>query len=171
GPAGEIDDDPRQRFVERDVGVAEAADAALVAEGLGERFADDEADVFDRVVIVDVRVAGGDHVEIGAGVAGDGVEHVREEADRRLDARCARAVETDGDGDARLFRGPRDRCGTVHMASCSASRNRSFCSGVPTETRSASAYSRISTPRAQSSSKTRFGSRTRKKMKFAALGN
>ena len=52
------------------------------------------ADVFDRVVIVDVRVAGGDDVEIDAAVAGDHVEHVREKADRRLDARVrAVAVE------------------------------------------------------------------------------
>src|SRR5690348_17282436 len=67
--AGEVDDDARERFVERHVGVTEAADAALLAECLRERFAEDEADVFDGVVIVDVRVAGGDDIEIGARVA------------------------------------------------------------------------------------------------------
>ena len=59
GTAGEVDDHARQRFVERHVSVAEAADAALVAEGLGEGFAEDEGGVFDRVVVVDMRVARG----------------------------------------------------------------------------------------------------------------
>src|SRR5688572_21393355 len=40
---GEIDDDARECFVERHVRRAEAADAALVAEGGGEGFAEDEA--------------------------------------------------------------------------------------------------------------------------------
>ena len=36
GPAGEVDHDPRQRLVERRVGVPEAADAAPLAERLVE---------------------------------------------------------------------------------------------------------------------------------------
>src|SRR6185503_3975800 len=62
--ARKIDDDARERFVERHVGVAEAADAALVAEGGGEGFAENETDVFDGVVIVDERVTRGDDFEI-----------------------------------------------------------------------------------------------------------
>ena len=38
--AGEIDDHARERLVQRHVGVAEAADAALVAERLGEGLAE-----------------------------------------------------------------------------------------------------------------------------------
>src|SRR4051794_5291193 len=52
--AGEVDDHARQRLVERHVGVAEAADAGLVAERLREGLAEDQRGVFDRVVIVDV---------------------------------------------------------------------------------------------------------------------
>src|SRR5207248_1439632 len=55
GAAGEVDHDARQRLVERHVRMAEAADAALVAEGFGEGLTEDEGGVLDRVVIVDVR--------------------------------------------------------------------------------------------------------------------
>ena len=108
----------------RHVGVPEAADAAFVAEGLGEGFAEDEGRVFDRVVIVDVRVAGGDDVQIDAAMTGDDVEHVREEANRRLDARVRTvAVQVHGHGDVRLFRGAGNR-GYAHDVS--ASRNAVF---------------------------------------------
>src|SRR5690349_6961664 len=63
-PAGEIDDHACQRFIERHVGGTEAADAALVGEGNGEGFAEDETGVFDGVVIVDERIARGDDLEI-----------------------------------------------------------------------------------------------------------
>ena len=81
GPAGEIDHHARQRLVERHVGVAVAADALLVADRLGDRLAERDADVFDRVVAVDVQVALGVDVEVDQAVAGDLVEHVVEEAD------------------------------------------------------------------------------------------
>ena len=44
GPPGEVDDHPRQRLVEGHVGVAVAADALLVADGLGEGLAEGDAD-------------------------------------------------------------------------------------------------------------------------------
>src|SRR5574343_1041886 len=46
GAAREVDDDKRQRFVKRHVGVAVAADALLVAHGLGKSLAQGDADVF-----------------------------------------------------------------------------------------------------------------------------
>src|SRR4029077_10441943 len=130
---------------ERDVGVAKAADAALVAEGLGEGFAQDEGRVFDRVVIVDVHVARRLHVEVDLAVTPDDVEHVREKADRRVDGRFAAvAVEVERDGDVRFIGLARERCGSGHddpywplswKPSFSAARNRSFCSREPIDTR------------------------------------
>ncbi len=61
GSPGEVHDHARQRLVERNVGVAVAADALLVAQRLGHRHAERDADVLDRVVGVDVQVALGAH--------------------------------------------------------------------------------------------------------------
>src|ERR1051326_514892 len=112
--AGEVDHDARERFVERDVGVAEAAGPARVAEGGGEDLAEDQTDVFDGVVIVDERVAGGADVEIELAVARDRVEHVRQEANRRIDLRAAGAVDVDRDFDRSLFRRACERGGSTH---------------------------------------------------------
>ena len=62
---GHVDDGLRERLVHRDPGVAEAADARLVAEGLLERLPEHDGDVLDGVVRVDRDVAGGpdDQVE------------------------------------------------------------------------------------------------------------
>ena len=56
-PAGDVDGDPRQRLVHRQVHVGVAADAAPVAERLAHRLAERDADILDRVVVVDVQVA------------------------------------------------------------------------------------------------------------------
>src|SRR5271156_2710897 len=69
-PARHVERDPRQRFVHRQQAVGVAGQAALVAERLGKRLAQGDADVLNRVVIVDMAVApppgpGGD--EGGAG--------------------------------------------------------------------------------------------------------
>ena len=58
GAAGDVDDGLDQRLVERHGGVAEAGDAALVAERLAQRVAEHDRDVLDGVVGVDVDVAG-----------------------------------------------------------------------------------------------------------------
>src|SRR3546814_5512140 len=47
----------RQRLVHRRVRLAIARDAALVAERLGDRFAERERRILDRVMLVDMKVA------------------------------------------------------------------------------------------------------------------
>ena len=95
GAAGEIDHHPRQRLVERHVGVAVADQAALVADRLADRLAEGDADVLDGVVAVDVQVALGLDLEIDQAVAGDLLEHVVEEADAGGELGGAGAVEVD----------------------------------------------------------------------------
>ena len=56
-PAGDVDRRLRQRLVHRHQRVAEAADAALVAERLGDRAAEHDADILGGVVEVDMQVA------------------------------------------------------------------------------------------------------------------
>ena len=93
--AGEIDHHARQRLVERHVGVAVAAHALLVADRLGDRLAERDADVLDRVVAVDVQVALGLDLEVDQAVARDLVEHVVEERHAGGELRRAGAVEVD----------------------------------------------------------------------------
>jgi hypothetical protein len=76
GAAREVDHHPRQGFVERHVGVAITAHAALVADGLGERLADGDPDILHGVVSIDVEVSARRNVEIKSAVSGHLVEHV-----------------------------------------------------------------------------------------------
>ena len=84
--------------------VGVARDAALVAQGLGDRLAERDADVLDRVVVVDVQVALGPDREVEEAVAGHLVEHMVEEAHARADVAQARAVEVDRDLHGRFRR-------------------------------------------------------------------
>lgn len=81
GSVAEIDDGPGQSLVERGVATAEADQAGAGAEGFVEGGSQGEKDVFGGVVVVDEEIAGGADGERPAGVLGEGVEHVIEEAD------------------------------------------------------------------------------------------
>lgn len=104
GAVRKIDDGAREGLVERRVGVSEAGDADGRAEGLLVGGAESDADVFGRVVIVNcymsaleskknvlsvagrtVQVALAVDGETPAGVLGQGVQHVVEEADAGVD--------------------------------------------------------------------------------------
>lgn len=52
GATGEVDDGPREGFVERGVAAAEAGDGGAGAEGVGECCAEGKEGVFCRVVVV-----------------------------------------------------------------------------------------------------------------------
>ena len=69
-----------QRFIHRHQKVSGAQDAALVAEGAVEGFAQRDADVLDGVVLVDIEIAVALEFEIECAVAGEQLQHVIEEA-------------------------------------------------------------------------------------------
>ena len=73
GPAGHVDDGLHQRLVQRHRGVAEPADAGLVAERLAERLAEHDRGVLDGVVGVDVHVAVGLHGQVDQPCRANGV--------------------------------------------------------------------------------------------------
>ena len=79
--------------------MAVAAHAALVADRLGDRLAERDADVLDRVVGVDVQVACGLDLEVHQSVARDLVEHVVEERHAARELGDAGAVEVQLDLD------------------------------------------------------------------------
>ena len=59
GTAGEVDDHPGQGLVQGHVGVGEAGQTRVVAQGLLERVAQAEAHVLHQVVAVHGQVPGG----------------------------------------------------------------------------------------------------------------
>lgn len=84
--------------------MAVSVDPAPVAGRLGERLAERDANVLDRVVRVDLEVPTGLNVEVDPPVAGDLIEHVLEEWQARIEVRLTRSVEIHGDRDLRLER-------------------------------------------------------------------
>src|SRR6185295_14547076 len=160
--------------------VAVAAQPLFVAHRLRHGLAQRDADVFDRVVAVDVQVALGDDLEVDQPVAGDLVEHVVEEADAGGQLGHARAVEVEGDADLRLG----GVAGDIRFAVCAhhrlalkASIIFTFSSGVPTVRRTQFSSSGCrkatfltSTPRAFMPSKACFESGTRTRIMLAWLG-
>ena len=111
--AADVDDRVGERLVHRDRALPEPGDPGSIAERLGERRAEDEGDVLDRVVLVDLEVAVGADGQIEQAVVGERAEQVVVEPDARIDRPMALAVEPERDRDVGLGRGPGDRHATA----------------------------------------------------------
>src|SRR3546814_4930489 len=83
--------------------LAIARDAAFVAERPGDRFAERERRILDRMVLVDVKVALHAHRDVDQRMARQLLDHMVEEADAGGHRIIARAVEIDGDRDIRFL--------------------------------------------------------------------
>ena len=83
--AADVDDRVGERLVHRDRALPEPGDPGSIAERLGERRAEDEGDVLDRVVLVDLEVAVGADGEVEQAVVGERAEQVVVEPDARVD--------------------------------------------------------------------------------------
>src|SRR6185437_5640672 len=169
------DDRLGQRLVHRDHGVAEAADALLVAQRLVEGLAEGDGDVLDRVVGVDVGVALRPHGQVERAVLAQRVEHVVVEPDAGGDVGGAGAVDDDLRllGDALHPADPTHTIASCFRTSAAACRNASFSAGVPIVTRRCFEMptSRISTPRSRKARHARGASAKRpKSTKLASLG-
>ena len=77
-------------------------DARLIAQGLAQRLADDDAGVLHRVVAVHLQVACGLDREVNQAVTSQGGEHVVKEADSGVDLNRAGTVEVEAHLDLRL---------------------------------------------------------------------
>ena len=126
-PPAEIDCGDRQRFVHRHHEVAGAVDAAAVAERLRHGLAERDADVLDRVMLIDVEVARCAQLEIEAAVTREQLEHVIEKPDAGADVVTALAVERQRQRDLRLGRDTFDG-GAPHTSHSSAVMNFRVCS-------------------------------------------
>ena len=96
GPARNVDHDARQRLVHRHVDRGIARDAGHVAERLLDRLSERDPDILRGVVMVDMQIADRLDRHVDAGMAGEQVQHVVEEANAGRDRGRARAVEVDG---------------------------------------------------------------------------
>src|SRR5262249_31004815 len=137
--SGKIDHDAAERFIERDVRMAESHDSPAIAERLVQGLAENPADVFNRVMSVDFEIAFRGNRQVEASMASQLGKHVVEKRDARLDVVLARAIKIQGNADLGFFgcaRLGRDSCS--HLCSKARSRafkNRVFSSALPTLTR------------------------------------
>ena len=102
-PAGKIDNYARQRFIKRHIGMTVASNTGLVAQRLCDGLTERDADVFYRVVGVDIQVAGGLQFDIDHAMTRDLVNHVIEEWNSRVEFRFAFSIEIDGNADLCFF--------------------------------------------------------------------
>ena len=109
--AGQVHCAEDERFVHGQDAAAVAADAALVAQRLAQRLAQDDADVLDAVVVVDLGVAGASQGQIKAAVLGKEGQHMVQKADAGLHLACAGAVQAEAKRDGGL------RCRAVDLSS------------------------------------------------------
>src|SRR6185503_20287 len=90
-------------------------DATLVADGFLNRLDDDDADVFNRVMRVNIEVALRFDREIDQAVSREQVEHVIEESNAGLRGCFAGAIEIERDANVGLFRLARNFSSAIHV--------------------------------------------------------
>ena len=83
--------------------MAVATHAQLVADGLRERLPKRDADVFNRVMGVDLQIAGGGDIDIDQAVTRDLVEHVVEKRHARGKRGHPAAIQVELDADLRFL--------------------------------------------------------------------
>ena len=145
---GEVCDlsDPPKLELQKKHTIEVVIDRFKVRDDLAQRLAEDDRGVLDRVVGIDVHVAGGLDLQVEGRVGAQGGEHVVVERDRGVDVDLTSAVEVEFDQHRRLLGGALDpaEAGPVlegcHWLVSSrtallAARNASFSAGVPMVTR------------------------------------
>jgi hypothetical protein len=103
GAASEIDSGDSECFIHWQNEVAGAVDPDAVAQGFGEELAENDAAVFDSVMLIDIKVAGGMQREIETAVLGEQLKHMVEEADAGAHVIAAFTFDLEGAADLRFF--------------------------------------------------------------------
>lgn len=94
-PPGKVYDDARQGFIERHIAVTVAAYAFFVADGLGKCLTQGDADVFHRVVGIDMQIALGDDIQIDQTMARHLIKHVLKKRHASIETRFTAAIQID----------------------------------------------------------------------------
>src|SRR5215468_1230559 len=124
--ARQIDHGAGQRLVHRRVSRAVALYAFFVAESFGERLAQTDRRVLDRMVVINLQIALARDFEVEKPVAREQFEHVVEERNAGRDRAFALAVEVELETDVRLFGSALDFSLTRHKKK-SPSKRLSIC--------------------------------------------
>src|SRR5215813_2564731 len=101
--ARQIDHGAGQRLVHRRMRRAETNNAFFVSKRLGERAAQTDRRVLDRMVVINLQVAFASDFEIEQPVAREQFKHVVEKRDARVDGAFTLAVEVERDANVSLF--------------------------------------------------------------------
>ena len=104
GPAREVDDHPRQGFVERHISMAIAHQTFFVADCLGHCLPEYDADILDGMVGIDFQIATGLNTQINHSVPRYLIEHMLEERDAGGQLSVPVTIEIDLDGYLAFFR-------------------------------------------------------------------
>src|SRR5687767_4488271 len=176
-PAAEIDGSDRQGFVHRHDEIPGAVDAPPRAERRRHRFTERDADVFDRVMLIDVEIAGNLQRQVEGAVTRHELQHVVEKPDAGGDVVAAAPFQRQLQANRGFARVAGDYR-AAHRTSSIAAIPRRVSSTMPAVTRMQPSHpasferSRTSTPRACRAA-TMAGARspTRTSTKFAALGH
>jgi hypothetical protein len=99
-PARQIERDPRQGLVHRNMGRAVTPHTAALGKRPAQGLADCYADVFNRVMHIDVKVAVRLNFEVDQGMACEKRQHMIEETYASRDAVGAVTIQTEGNFDA-----------------------------------------------------------------------
>ena len=129
-----------QRFIHWQIGVAITGNPGKIAQRLGNRLANNDAGIFNRVVAINVQVALGADMQVDEGVAPERVQHMVKKANARFDISLAGPIEIEGHGDIGFLGFSRNRgCSIGHGASDRDKiqfRLAQFCSPLPKQSKS-----------------------------------
>src|SRR5260370_25512688 len=102
--SAEVDGRGSQSFIHGHQEIAGPEDAAFRAQGFYDRLAERYAEVLDRVVLVDVKVAFGHDLQVHGSMTRDQVQHVVEKTNARRDIGAAPPIQIQANLDIRLLR-------------------------------------------------------------------
>src|SRR5437899_1481273 len=114
----QVDRRQRQAFVHGHDKVAGAVDSLLIAERLPHGLPEHDADIFDRVMLVDVQVAARFEFEVERAVPREELQHVVEKAHAGGDGVASAAIQAEPGADVRLGRRTAERRSTRLHARC-----------------------------------------------------
>ena len=102
GAPGQIDHHTRERLIKRHVGMPVTAQPGFIAKRFGQRLPERNADIFDRMVRIDMQIALRLDLQINHSVLGHLIEHVIEEWHPRGELSLPGAVKIDANRDLGL---------------------------------------------------------------------
>jgi hypothetical protein len=112
GSAAEVERHLSERFIERNRSPAESAYPVFCAECLLQRLAEHDTDVFNRVVIVDLRIAFRLDRQVEESMLAQKLQHVIQKRDRRLDMATSNSIEPELNANLSFRRIPFNQCAT-----------------------------------------------------------